>query len=151
MHHALAVTLAEVHFLDPLASWNPALAVVAAVGDCHSPGPAHIAPAVVVACALAIAAAVSHSRRYIHPVVAAAVVHIRPADHCSSRRPSRAARIRADRSRNRSTAGCTGCRSLHTAAVPATRVPGRNIVAVAGAVAAGAAVGARRTAADMPW
>ena len=147
VHRALAVDLALPHFLDPLASWGPALAVVAAVGV----GPARIARAVVVACALAIVAAVSHSRHCSQSAVADAA-RIRPADHCSSHHPSRAARIRADRSRNRSTAGRTGCRSLHTAAVPAARGPDRSIAAAAAAaVVVVAAAGGRRNAAGMPW
>lgn len=149
---------AVVRLLDPLASWDPAPvpAVVAAVVDCRSLGPAHIAPVAVVVCALGLAEAVFHMRLHHCTVAAAAHFHSRPAGRCSSHGPSRAARIRAariraarvraDHSRNRSTAGHTGCRSLHTAAVPAAQMPDRSV-----AVVVVAAAGDRRTAAGMPW
>lgn len=129
--------------------------MVAVVGDCRSLGPVHTAPVVGVVCVPALVEAVARMRLRRCTVAAAAAAaaavhfHIRPAGHCSSHRPSRAARIRADRSRSRSTAGRTGCRSLHTAAVPAAHVAGRSIGVAAVAVAVAAS--GRRAAADMSW
>jgi hypothetical protein len=140
----LAVDSAAVHFLCPPAAWGPAHfpAAVAAVDGCRSCGPVGV-------CGLASVVVVARMRpRHCTVVVVVVVVavhgHIRPAGHYSSRRPSRTARIRADRSRNR-TVGRRSTDRCNTAAEPAARVADRNIAA-----AAGAAAGGRRTAAGMP-
>ena len=121
---------------------------------------------VVSAPAIVVVAVAAFSRMRRHHYSAAAVVVVgaaagaaaavrfrsRPAGRCSSHRPSRADRIRADRSHNRNTADRTVGRSLHTAAVPAAHTPDHMIaVAVAVAAAGVAAVRDRRTAADVPW
>ena len=116
--------------------------MVAAVGGCRSPGPVVVAggPAPVVVVAR------MRPRHCTAAVVAAVHVHIRPAGHYSSRRPSPAARIRADRSRN-CTVGRHSIGRCSTAAVPAARVAVRHIAVAA----VGVAASDRRTAAGMPW
>lgn len=151
----LATEAAAAHSLCLPAAWGPARSpvAVAVVGDCRSPDPACTALAVVVACVLALAEA--GARMHLRRCTAAAVVrvHIRPAGRCSSHHPSRADRIRADHNRNRSIADHAGCRSLHTAPVPAVRAADRSIAAAAAAVvvAVEVAAGGRRTVAGMPW
>ena len=72
--HVLVVDSAVVHSLDPLASQDPVLAVIAVAGDRHNLGPGNTAPAVVVlALALAAAEVVSHMGPCCYAAAAVAV------------------------------------------------------------------------------